>query len=142
MDSGIAQKYSSAGNYPDVAGEALAEMVALAGEPVFGENGMMKSGVIVRHLLLPGHKKNAKEVLKYLYETYGDKIYISLMNQYTPFERLSGQPEYRELCRKVTRREYEAVVDYMLDLGVQNAFIQEGETAKESFIPAFDMEGI
>lgn len=142
MDAALAEKYSSAPDYPGVAKEALAEMVEVVGEPVFGEDGMMKSGVIVRHLLLPGHKKNAKEVLKYLYETYGDKIYISLMNQYTPFERLKEKPEYKELCRKVTKREYETVVDYMLNLGVQNAFIQEGETAMESFIPAFDMEGI
>lgn len=142
MDATLAEKYSSAPDYPGVAKEALAEMVEVVGEPVFGEDGMMKSGVIVRHLLLPGHKKNAKEVLKYLYETYGDKIYISLMNQYTPFERLKEKPEYKELCRKVTKREYETVVDYMLNLGVQNAFIQEGETAIESFIPAFDMEGI
>lgn len=142
MDSDLAQKYSSAADYPQVAKEALAEMVDVAGEPVFGEDGMMKRGVIVRHLLLPGHKKNAKEVLKYLHETYEDKIYVSLMNQYTPFERLNSQPEYKELCRKVTKREYETVVDYMLELGIKNAFIQEGETAMESFIPEFDMEGI
>jgi len=142
MDSDLAQKYSSAADYPKVAKAALEEMLAVAGEPVFGEDGMMKRGVIVRHLLLPGHKKNAKEVLKYLYKTYGDKIYISLMNQYTPFERLKEHPEYRELCRKVTKREYGIVVDYMLELGVKNAFVQEGKTAVESFIPAFDLEGI
>ena len=142
MDSSLAKKYSFAADYPEVAKEALAEMVTIAGEPVFGEDGMMKQGVIVRHLLLPGHKKNAKGVLKYLYETYGDKIYISLMNQYTPFERLKDKPEYQKLCRRVTKREYETVVDYMLELGVKNAFIQEGETATESFIPEFDMEGI
>lgn len=142
MDSRLAEKYSSAPDYPEVAKEALAEMVKVAGESVFDEEGMMKKGVIVRHLLLPGHKKNAREVLSYLYETYGDKIYISLMNQYTPFERLKERPEYKELCRKVTKREYESVVNYMLDLGVENAFIQEGETAMESFIPDFDMKGI
>lgn len=142
MDASLAGKYSAAPDYPEVAKEALAEMVKIAGEPVFGEDGMMKRGVIVRHLLLPGHKKNAREVLAYLYETYGDRIYISLMNQYTPFERLKEMPEYQGLCRKVTKREYEAVVDYMLNLGVQNAFIQEGETAMESFIPDFDLEGI
>ena len=85
---------------------------------------------------------NAKDVIRYVYETYGDDVYISLMNQYTPLDRLRQRPEYREIYRKVTRREYETVVDYALQLGVCNAFVQEGDTAKESFIPAFDGEGI
>ena len=142
MDEKAAQKYSFAPDYPDVAKKALAQMVRLVGEPAFDEKGMMTKGVIVRHLLLPGHKKNARDVIRYVYETYGDRVYLSLMNQYTPFERLKENPDYRELCRKVTRREYEAVIDYALSLGVRNAFIQEGDVAKESFIPAFDFEGI
>lgn len=142
MDEKPAQEYSFAPDYPDVAKKALAQMVRLVGEPAFDEKGMMTKGVIVRHLLLPGHKKNARDVIRYVYETYGDRVYLSLMNQYTPFERLKDNPDYRELCRKVTRREYEAVIDYALSLGVRNAFIQEGDVAKESFIPAFDFEGI
>lgn len=142
MDVKAAQKYSFASDYPEVAKKALAQMVKLVGEPVFDEKGMMTRGVIVRHLLLPGHKGNAKDVIRYVYETYGDRVYLSLMNQYTPFERLKENPDYRELCRKVTRREYEAVIDYALSLGVRNAYIQEGDVAKESFIPAFDYEGI
>ena len=110
--------------------------------PAFDENGMMRRGVIVRHLLLPGHKQNAKDVIRYVYETYKDSVYISLMNQYTPFISLSKYPDCRELGRKVTKREYEAVVDYALELGVKNAFIQEGDTAKESFVPVFDGEGV
>lgn len=142
MDAYLAEKYSKAPDYPVIAAKALEEMVKLTGEPVFDEDGMMQRGVIVRHLLLPGHKKNARDVIRYLYETYGDKIYISLMNQYTPFERLKEKPEYQGLCRRVTKREYEAVVDYAIALGVKNAFIQEGETARESFIPEFNGEGI
>ena len=142
MDEKAAQKYSFAPDYPEVAKKALAQMVKLVGEPVFDEKGMMTRGVIVRHLLLPGHKKNARDVIRYVYETYGDRVYLSLMNQYTPFERLKENPDYRELCRKVTRREYESVIDYALSLGVRNAYIQEGDVAKESFIPAFDYEGI
>ncbi len=144
MDADLAQKYSFAKDYPEVSKKALAAMMRVAGEPVFDANGMMQRGVIVRHLLLPGHKKNAKAVLDYVYETYGDRVYISLMNQYTPFERLMEQEQYSRLCRKVTKREYENVVDYMLSRGVKNAFIQEGDTAKESFIPDFDgtIEGI
>ncbi len=101
---------------------------------------MMKSGVIVRHLLLPGHVKNAKAVVKYVFETYGDQVYLSLMNQYTPLPQV--KKDFPELNRKVTKKEYERLLSYALDLGVENAFIQEGETAKESFIPMFDYEGL
>ncbi len=145
MEPALAAKYSAAPDYPDVAKEALKEMVYITYKegnesmPLLDENGMMQRGVIVRHLLLPGHKKNAREVLRYVYETYGDSIYISLMNQYTPFDRLRDHPEYGELYRKVTKREYESVVDYAIDLGITNAYIQEGDTARESFIPPFDV---
>ena len=139
MDELLAEKYSKAPDYPVVAKSALDEMVKITGESVFDENGMMQKGTIVRHLLLPGHKKNAKNVIRYVYETYGDKVYVSLMNQYTPFERLKGNPAYKELCRKVTKREYETVVDYAINLEITNAFIQEGDTARESFIPEFDL---
>ena len=142
MEEEPAQKYSFAEDYPQVAKQALKAMVETAGKPVFDREGMMQSGVIVRHLLLPGHKRNAKAVIKYVYETYGDDVYLSLMNQYTPFDRLKENTEYEQLCRRVTKREYESVVEYALLLGVKNAFIQEGETAKESFIPSFDGEGV
>ena len=102
----------------------------------------MQRGVIVRHLLLPGHKKNAKAVLDYVYGTYKDSVYISLLNQYTPLGRLKDNPGWKELGRKVTKREYEEVVDYAIGLGVENAFIQEGDTARESFIPEFDYQGV
>ena len=99
----------------------------------------MRQGVIVRHLLLPGCTRDSKTVIKYLYETYGNQIYLSIMNQYTPLENVSAYPE---LNRKVTDEEYEEVVDYAIGLGVEQGFIQEGETAEESFIPAFDGEGV
>ena len=142
MDRELAERFSKAPDYPEVAKAALREMVRLCGEPVFDGQGMMQRGVIVRHLLLPGHKRNAKDVIRYVYETYRDRVYLSLMNQYTPFERLKTQCEHTELTRKVTKREYEAVVGYALELGVQNAYIQEGDVAKESFIPSFDGEGV
>ena len=153
MDGELAGRLSYAGDYPEVAKRALEQMVKITGEPLFNEEGMMQKGVIVRHLLLPGHKKNAKAVLRYLWETYGDKIYISLMNQYTPMLQLishsGNQKELEEaarqepqLMRKVTTREYDQVVDYALQLGITNAFIQEGDVAKESFIPDFDTTGV
>ena len=76
-----------------------------------------------------------------MHEAFGERVILSLMNQYTPMGRLSCGENCRELLRRVTRREYEDVVDYALSLGIENAFIQEGETAKESFIPDFDESG-
>ena len=93
----------------------------------------------MRHLLLPGHVSDSKKVVEYLYNTYGNQIYISLMNQYTPMPAMEQDPL---LSRKVTAREYGRLVDYALSLGLENGFLQEGETAKESFIPAFDGEGV
>ena len=118
-------------------------MVRQTGAPEFDRDGMMRKGVIVRHLLLPGHVTEAKEVLDYLYHTYGDLIYISIMNQYTPLLSMRGLASvYPELDRKVTKREYDKVIDHALELGIRNAFVQEGETAAESYIPEFDGEGI
>lgn len=139
LEADLAGKYSHAKDYPEVAMKALEEMVRQVGMPEFDERGMMKKGVIVRHLLLPGHVRNSKKVLEYLYGTYGDQIYISLMSQYTPMPAMKDDPQ---LSRKVTDREYDRLLDHAISLGVTNCFIQEGETAKESFIPEFNGEGI
>lgn len=139
MDSQRARKYSHAKDYPEVAKAALAEMVRQQPEAVFDERGLMKRGIIVRHLMLPGGIKDSKEVVRYLYETYGDQIYMSLMNQYTPLAHVEAYPE---INRKLKKFEYDRLVDYAIALGVENAFIQEGETAEESFIPAFTGEGV
>lgn len=141
MDRDMAARYSKASDYPEAAKTALREMVRQTGGEInFNGRGMMTKGVIVRHLLLPGHLKNAKAVVKYLYEVYRNQVYMSLMNQYTPLPQVCEA--FPELSRKVTKREYERLIDYALCLGVENAFIQEGETAEESFIPAFDGEGV
>lgn len=138
-----AVKYSKAPDYVMVSRAALQEMVRQTSAPVFDGDGMLQKGVIVRHLLLPGHVTEAKEVLDYLYQTYGDLIYISIMNQYTPLLSMRGIASvYPELNRRVTKREYDKVVDHALEIGVQNAFVQEGKTAEESFIPDFDGKGI
>ena len=139
MDPELAEKYSYARDYPEVAKEALKEMVRQTGTPEFDRRGIMKKGVIVRHLLLPGHVKDSRRVLEYLLSTYGKEIYISLMNQYTPMPVMKDDPR---LSRKVTDREYQRLIDYGIQLGLENGFIQEGETAKESFIPEFNGEGI
>ena len=131
-----ATEYSHAANYIETARAAIDEMVEQRGAPVI-EGGIMKSGVIVRILLLPGHVAEAKLSVKYLYEAYGDKIYISLMNQYTPMKNMPSP-----LNRRVSTEEYRELVNYAIDKGIKNAFIQEGDTAKESFIPPFDNTGV
>ncbi len=139
MDTQIAKRYSKAEDYPQVAKSALEEMVRQCGESEFDERGMMKKGVIVRHLLLPGMVQNGKDVVKYVYNTYGDKVFLSLMNQYTPLPQVK---DYPEIDRRITEEEYDEFVDYAIEIGVENGFIQEGETAEESFIPEFDNEGM
>lgn len=139
MDSALSARYSRAKDYPSVAKQALSEMVRQQPDVVIDDaTGLIQKGVIVRQLLLPGHVNDAKAVLKYLYDTYHDHVYISMMSQFTPI----ALKDYPEINRTVTRREYERLVDYALEIGITNAFIQEGDVAKDSFIPAFDCEGV
>ena len=183
---------SNAPDYFETATAAIAEMVRQVGEPVFAAPDgtlllaaqmndaceeadedaefLMKKGVIVRHLALPGQEADSKRVLSYLLKTYGERIYISLMNQYTPIpsvlektlpkltqkklaapeplrEKSAAQPESAQACltglqRRLTEDEYEALIDFAIENGIENGFIQDQETAQESFIPAFDGEGI
>lgn len=139
LDSTLSARYSRAKDYPSVAKQALSEMVRQQPDVVIDDaTGLIQKGVIVRQLLLPGHVNDAKAVLKYLYDTYHDHVYISMMSQFTPI----ALKDYPEINRTVTRREYERLVDYVLEIGITNAFIQEGDVAKDSFIPAFDCEGV
>lgn len=138
MSSELAAKYSNAPDYPKVAKEALSEMVRQQPKPVF-LNDIMQKGVIVRQLLLPGNVKDAKAVTKYLHNTYGNQIYISMMSQFTPLPHVA---KYPELNRKVTKREYDYFINYAMDIGVEQGFLQEEDVAKESFIPYFDGEGV
>lgn len=133
-DDELAEKYSDCKDYFEIATMAIDEMVRQVGTIELDENGMLQRGVVVRVLVLPGHVRDAKEIINYLYHTYHDDIYISIMNQYTPISHCI----YSNLNRKLNEDEYEEVINYALTIGVNNAFIQEGETAGESFIPDFD----
>lgn len=140
----LAKKYSHAADYPEIAKAAIAEMVRQQPAPQFREDkeqgcDIMEKGVIVRQLLLPGQLKDAKQIVKYLYETYGNQIYLSLMSQFTPLPHVE---KYPELNRRVSPRTYERYVDYAISLGVEQGFIQEGGVAEESFIPDFNGEGV
>ncbi len=151
MDADIAARYSHAPDYPETALAAIDEMVRQCPEPVFADGShsldeendaddpLMTSGVIVRHLVLPGHTEDSKKVIRALHERYGERIFISIMNQYTPMPQCAGDPL---LSRKVTKKEYDEVVDFAISIGVENGFIQEGDTVSKSFIPAFDGTGI
>ena len=138
FDDNLACNYSHCKDYFQYASQAIREMVKQVGKFVI-ENGLMKRGVIVRILILPGHVDDAKKLVHYLYTTYGDKIIISLMNQYTPLRKF---PEFPNLERKVNDDEYQQVIDYAIELGIRYAFVQEGETQSESFIPNFDCSKI
>lgn len=132
-----AEKYSSAPDYVEVARATIDEMVKQVGEPILSLDGIIKRGVVVRILLLPGHLAEAKLSVKYLLNKYGDNIYISLMNQYTPMPDMRG-----ELSRRVSHEEYEELCDYAFRSGLKNGFIQDYGTAEESFIPPFDLTGV
>ena len=139
MSAELAKRYSGAGDYPEKVKTALDEMVRQVGTPEFSKEGIIHKGVIVRHLVLPNHTDDSKKIIEYLFKRYGDDIFISIMNQYTPLKQVEKIPD---LNRKITEAEYDRVVDYAIALGVENGFIQEGETQSDSFIPAFDFEGV
>ena len=140
MDSALSARYSNAENYSEVAKKAIAEMVRQVGAPQFDEKtDLMTKGVLVRHLVLPGQTADSKKIIKYLYDTYGDDIFISIMRQYTPFGKLE---DYPEINRKITDEEYDEVVDFAVDIGVENGFLQDEEAASESFIPKFNLKGV
>ena len=130
----LSWKFSHCKDYFEIADRALEEMVHQVGDIVIDDDGIMKRGVIVRHLLLPGHLEDSKMVIKYLYLKYQDKIIFSIMNQYTPVREC----KYEELNRVVREDEYDELINYAYDLGIRKAFIQEGESCKESFIPDFN----
>lgn len=131
-DDKYAIKYSSAPRYCDNAKLVIDEMVKQVGTPIF-KNGMMVKGVLVRHLMLPTLTLDTKRIINYLYSTYGDNIYLSIMNQYTPMKKFNDDI----LNKKVSKKEYEEIIDYAYDIGVRNAYVQDEGTCKKSFIPDF-----
>ncbi len=139
MSSALSFKYSKASDYAKIAKQALLEMVRQRPVCKFSEDGILKEGVLVRHLLLPGALGDAKKVLKYLKDTYENRIFISIMNQFTPTEALKNYPE---INRKVTKREYDALLGYAISIGIEQAFIQEDGAASDAFIPDFDGTGV
>lgn len=160
VSSALSARHTGAGDYFHYASAAIAEMVLQCPEPVFSDGShtidfpddaddpVMVRGVLVRHLALPGCGEDSRAVLRYLHESYGDRIFISIMNQYTPMPQVlrshlnSDDSNDSDLCRRLSEAEYDALVDYAIDLGITNGFIQESGTVSPSYIPVFDGTGI
>ena len=130
-----AKKYSAAPDYPDVALAAIKEMVRQVGTPVHGDDGMMKKGVMIRHLILPDNTENSLGVLDMIADELPPDIYVSLMAQYFP----TGNETHSELSRKITKEEYDTVRGYMMLLGLEHGYMQEHESADSSYVPDWNM---
>ena len=133
-DDNLSLKYSGCKDYFKYAKSAIKEMYRQVGKPIFSKNGIIKKGVIVRHLALPSNSNDSKKILSYLYNTYKNNIYISLMNQYTPVRKC----KYKELNKTLSKNEYYELIDYACFIGIENCFVQENGTQKKSFIPDFN----
>ena len=137
FDDKYAIKYSKAYNYQEVTKAVIKEMYQQVGKCQF-KKGNIQKGVIVRHLMLPGLKEDTKKILKYLYETYQDNIYLSLMNQYTIMDNLP----YQELRQNIKKEDYDEVIDYAINLGISNCYCQLEDTNSKKYIPDFNLEGV
>ena len=139
FDNKLGKDLSKCSNYFEVASKALEEMYRQTGKNKFNKDGLMTKGIIVRCLVLPTKSNDTKKIIDYLYKKYQDNIYLSIMNQYTPVNFIK---DYPFLNKTISEDEYNEVIDYAIDLGIKNAYMQEGGTCSESFIPAFDLEGV
>ena len=139
FDNKLGKYLSKCSNYFEVASKALEEMYRQTGKNIFNKDGLMTKGIIVRCLVLPTKSNDTKKIIDYLYKKYQDNIYLSIMNQYTPVNFIK---DYPYLNKTISEDEYNDVIDYAIDLGIKNAYMQEGGTCSESFIPAFDLEGV
>ena len=138
FDEDAAKIFSAAPNYFSVATVAIKKMFELVGPAKF-DGERMTRGLIVRHLILPNFRRDAIKIVDWLYETFGDKIFISLMNQYTPVYRAA---EFKKINRRLTTFEYDSVVEHAANLGIKNCFVQIGKTADEKFIPDFNLMNV
>ncbi len=139
FDNEIATSFSGVNDYFKIASAALKKMFEIVGEAEFDSQGKMLRGLLVRHLVLPNFRSDSMKILDWLYKTFGDKIFISVMNQYTPIFHAT---DFKELDRKLTTFEYKSVIRHAEELGIKNCFIQVGKSASEKFIPNFNLSGV
>ncbi|MFR8665765.1 MAG: radical SAM protein [Ruthenibacterium sp.] len=139
VSSALAGEYSAAPDYFAVAAPALRRMLAQAGPPVFGADGLLQRGVIVRHLALPGALRDSLAVLRFLAGLGPQNFLFSAMSQYTPFYRAA---QHKALSRRISTYEYRTVVNEAVRLGLTNGYMQEKSSAREEYTPPFDLEGL
>lgn len=139
VSSALSGEYSAAPDYFAVAAPALRQMLAQAGPPVFGADGLLQRGVIVRHLALPGALHDSLAVLRFLAGLGPQNFLFSAMSQYTPFYRAA---QHKALSRRISTYEYRTVVNEAVRLGLTNGYMQEKSSAKEEYTPPFDLEGV
>jgi len=132
-----ASELSACADYPEVAKRALLAMHEQVGEPVFDNDGLMTRGMLVRHLILPGHAEESVEILEWVFENL-PHAWVSVMAQYTPTPRVAGS----KMDRRITREEYELVWNYIDECGFENGFVQSRASAKREYTPAFDLTGV
>ena len=134
FNDSYAVKYSGAGGYFSTVSKAVKEMFFQVGRPDFDGGGLLQRGVLIRHLMLPGLLFDSKKIIEYVYRTFGNEVYLSLMNQYTPMHRASS---YSEINKPLNPRHYDGLVEYCLSIGVKNAYIQGAGTVSEGYVPDF-----
>lgn len=132
-------KYSKVDKYASNAIKVINEMISQVGNPQFNSKGNIIKGVIIRHLMLPGLLFDSKKVIDFLYNKYGDNIYISLMNQYVPMFNAFNYPE---INKSLNPKHYDSLINYALEIGVKNGFIQDEGTNTSDFTPAFNLQGV
>ena len=138
-DDSLAFDYSGAKNYFEIATNAIKEMFRQVGRYKINDEGIMQSGVIIRHLVLPGQLENSKKVIDWVSENFKDgDILFSLMSQFTP----NGECKKDELHRRLTQEEYDEITEYLYDSGIEDGFMQELSSAKEEYTPEFDLTGV
>lgn len=138
INSKIAKKYSKAPDYPEIAKNAIREMFRQTGEAIFDDEGIMQSGVIIRHLMIPDELDNTLDVIDWVADEFQDKVVFSLMSQYTP----NNNCPFDNLKKTVSREDYSKAVDYMYLTGLENGYIQDFSSAKKEYTPPFDLSGV
>jgi len=138
-DNKYSTQYSSSPNYFKYATKAILEMYRQVGVPVYNEDGIIQKGLVIRHLLLPGLVEDSKKVLKWIKDNLPLEIPISLMAQYTPVYKANT---IESLNRKITEKEYNKIIDYFFDIGLENGFVQDHESATSDYTPDFDLQGL
>lgn len=142
-DSRLSSSYSGAKDYFTWAKAAIEQMIRQTKSPVFDDKGLMKSGVIIRHMILPGAREDSIRLLQWIKDSLPDRQYcISLLSQYTPFYLVKDTSLYPQLKRRITSYEYEKVVEFALKLGLSDGYMQEKSSAKEEYTPPFNLEGV